>query len=72
MAKGKEPMMAIPVSHKGKKKSNGRDTLQNGKPGESSSMAVGKAKVSEDELLKDELMESLNRHDASFISLKGW
>ncbi|MCO5566152.1 hypothetical protein L7F22_019828 [Adiantum nelumboides] len=69
MAKGKEPMMAIPASVKGKKKSNGRDALQNGKPGESSSMAFGKAKASEDELLKDELMESLNRHDASFTAL---
>ncbi|PWN33068.1 uncharacterized protein FA14DRAFT_162211 [Meira miltonrushii] len=68
MAKGKEPIMASqPV--KGKKKSNGRNALQNGKPGESSSMAVGKAKASEDELLKDELMQSLNRHDASFTAL---
>lgn len=69
MAKGKEPIMAKPASLKGKKKSNGRDALQNGKPGESSSMAVGKAKASEDEMLKDELMESLNRHDTSFTAL---
>lgn len=71
MKKGKEPIMAVPDSGKSKKKYHGRGgALQNGKPGESSLMAVGKVKASsEDDLQIDELMESLDRHDTSFTAL---